>query len=347
MLDQLVPHCHAIEDAEALRRYRQQRDEEAFTQLVHRHGPLVSGVCRRLLGPRPEADDAVQATFWTLARKAGSIREAKTLPAWLHAVAHRTARKAAARLTSPPENPPAATAPDDPLADASWREVRRLLDEEVHRLPPRLKLPILLCYFEDLTRDEAADRLGWSLSTVKRRLDQARGLLKARLVRRGVGPGLLGATTLLTDRLTARVAPALEAACVRLAGQPPDAAIRALAVVPPAAGAGKWLAVAVAVLGLGWGIVALAGQSPRPDPKAPPSEVKKNETSPRPDELADPLPSGALARFGTIRYRASTRFWSGSYSKNGRWFVSGTEGVELWDLETGVPRQVMPFRHNT
>jgi RNA polymerase sigma factor (sigma-70 family) len=353
MLDQLVPGRHAIADAEALRRYRRGKDEEAFTQLVRRYGPLVTGVCRRVLGPRPEADDAVQATFWTLARKAGSIREAKTLPAWLHAVAYRTARKAAARLISPSENPPVATAPDDPLADASWREVRRLLDEEVHRLPPRLKLPILLCYFEDLTRDEAADRLGWSLSTVKRRLDQARDLLKARLVRRGVGPGLLGATTLVTGRLTAHLSPTLEAACTRLPSQPPVAAIRALAVDPRVAGSSKWLAAAVAVAGVGWGIVALAGQSPISDPKAPPSKVKEKATPPQVGEVgtvgavAEPLPSGALARFGTVRYRASTRFWFGSYSKDGRWFVSGTDGVELWDLETGLPRQLMPVRNNT
>jgi RNA polymerase sigma factor (sigma-70 family) len=347
VLDRLVPQPHAIGDAEALRRYRRQKDEEAFAQLVRRYGPLVTGVCRRVLGPRPEADDAVQATFWTLARKAGSIREVKTLPAWLHAVAYRTARKAAARLTSPPDNSPVPTAPDDPLADASWREVRRLLDEEVHRLPPRLKLPILLCYFEDLTRDEAADRLGWSHSTVKRRLDQARGLLKARLVRRGVGPGLLGATTLLTGRLTARVSPALEAACARLASQPPAATIRTLAVAPPAAGTAKWLAAAVAVVGFGWAVTTLAGQGPMPDPKTPPTEVKEKETPSKSGEVAEPLPAGALARFGTARYRASMRFWSGSFSRDGRWFVSGTDGVELWDLETGLPRQLMPVRNNT
>gem|GEM_PF-1634631 len=347
MLDRLIPNLHAIEDAEALRAYLRRKDEEAFAQLVRRYGPLVTGVCQRVLGPVPEADDAVQATFWTLARKAASIREAKTLPAWLHAVAYRTARKAAARSNSPPESLPVATAPDDPLADASWREIRRLLDEEVHRLPPRLKLPILLCYFEDLTRDEAADRLGWSLSTVKRRLDQARGLLKARLVRRGVGPGLLGATTLLTGRLTARVPPALEAACAHLPSQPPAAAIRALAVAPRAAGTGKWLVAAVAVAGLGWGIVALAGQRPMPDSKEPPSDVKVKERPPKVGEVVEPLPSGAVARFGTVRYRASTRFWFGSFSRDGRWFVSGTDGVELWDLESGLPRQLMPVRNNT
>jgi len=196
-------------DSEALQRFRRTQDQDAFAVLVRRYGGLVAGVCRRVLGPRPEADDAVQATFWALARRAGSIRRAAALPAWLHAVAYRTARKAATQLAPPPDNQTVPPAPDDPLADASWREVRQLLDEEVHRLPTKFKLPVLLCYFEDLTRDEAADRLGWSLSTVKRRLDQARERLKVRLLRRGVAPGLLGATALLTDRLTARVSPAL------------------------------------------------------------------------------------------------------------------------------------------
>jgi RNA polymerase sigma factor (sigma-70 family) len=347
VFDRLASQHPVIGDAEALRRYRRHKDEQAFAQLVQRYGPLVTGVCRRLLGSRPEADDAVQATFWTLARKAGSIREAKTLPAWLHSVAYRTARKVVARLAPTPEHLPIPTAPDDPLAAAAWGEVRRLLDEEVHRLPSRLRLPILLCYFEDLTRDEAAERLGWSLSTVKRRLDQARDCLRARLLRRGVGPGLLAATTLLTDRLVARMSPALEAACTQLAHQPPAAAIRVLSAAPPVAGTGKWLAAVAAVVGLGWGIVTLAGQGPVPDAKPTPGEPKEKQASSNAGDVREPLPARSLASFGTTRYRSNTAFWFGSFSRDGRWFVSGTEGVELWDLQTGLPRQLMSVRNNT
>src|SRR3954469_4163966 len=284
VLNRLAPDADPT-DAEALARFRRSRDGEAFALLVRRYGPLVAGVCRRVLGPRPEADDAVQATFWTLARKAGTIRHAQTLPAWLHAVAYRTARKALARLAPPPANLPVPTSPDDPLADASWREVRQLLDDEVHRLPPKWKLPVLLCYFEDLTRDEAADRLGWSLSTVKRRLDEARDRLRVRLLRRGVAPGLLGATALLTDRLSARVSPTLETACAELAHEPPPAAVRGLAVGPPVT-AGKWLA-AVAVVGLGWGIATIAGQGPGPTPKSPPAPEEKSAD--KPADVAEPL----------------------------------------------------------
>ena len=295
-------------------------------------------MCRRVLGPRPEADDAVQATFWALARQATTIRDPGTLPAWLHAVAYRTARKAAATAGPIPSATLTPVSVDDPLAEASWREVRRLLDEEVRRLPQRLRLPILLCYFEELTRDEAAERLGWSLSTVKRRLDLARERLRFRLARRGVEPRLLGAAGLVAGGLTAPMAPALEGACTHLLREPPSAAVRRLAA-GPLTGLARVLSVAVLV-GLG-GVVALfGGQGPAAKPPAAPPQ-------PAEAEVVEPLPPGAIARFGTTRYRANTRFWSGSFSADGRWFVSGTDGVELWDLQTGVPRQIRSVRNNT
>lgn len=351
VLDRLVTQIDAGTDTEALARYVRFRDEAAFAHLVRRFGPLVMGVCRRVLGNRPEADDAFQATFWVLARRAGSIRHAKTLPAWLHSVALRTARRALGRIR-PVANPVAESlAPDDPFADASWREVRQRLDEEVRRLPAKLRLPILLCYFEELTRDEAADRLGWSLSTLKRRLETARDRLRLRLLRRGIAPGLLGATALLTDRLTARVPPTVETTAMTLANQAPSSAIRALAVTAP--GFKTWLAAAIAITGVGWGIVSVSGSGAPPVPKDPPTKDLPTKDStpaaekPKEPAVAESLPAGAVARFGTTRYRASTRFWFASFSRDGRWLVSGTDGVELWDLETGLPRQVMPVRNNT
>src|SRR5262245_1976927 len=94
VFDRLVPELHPGTDSEALLKFARDRDEAAFAHLVRRFGPLVMGVCKRVLGNRPEADDAFQATFWVLARRAGSIRNPKTLPAWLHAVALRTAQRA-------------------------------------------------------------------------------------------------------------------------------------------------------------------------------------------------------------------------------------------------------------
>ncbi|HVK08790.1 MAG TPA: sigma-70 family RNA polymerase sigma factor [Gemmataceae bacterium] len=334
--DRLVTRLQPLTDADALRRYAADRDEAAFAHLVRRYGPLVAGVCRRVLGPRAEADDAVQATFWALAKQAATIRDPRTLPAWLHAVAYRAARKAAATTAPSPSESLTPLSPDDPLAEASWREVRRLLDEEVRHLPQRLRLPILLCYFEELTRDEAAERLGWSLSTVKRRLDLARERLRLRLARRGVEPRLLGAAGLVAGALTAPIAPALERACTRLLREPPSAAVRKL-VAASLTGIARALSVAILV-GLG-GVVALfGGQGPTAKPPVAPPQAA---------EVAEPLPPGAIARFGTTRYRANQRFWFGSFSADGRWFVSGTDGVELWDLQTGLPRQIRPVRNNT
>jgi RNA polymerase sigma factor (sigma-70 family) len=336
--DRLATRLQPWTDAEALKRFVRDHDEEAFSQLVRRYGPLVAGVCRRILGPRPEADDAVQATFWALARQASAIRDPRTLPAWLHAVAYRAARKAAATACPFPSASLTPVSQDDPLAEASWREVRRLLDEEIRRLPQRLRLPILLCYFEELTRDEAAERLGWSLSTVKRRLDLARERLRHRLARRGVEPRLLGAAGLVAGALTAPVAPALERACSHLLREPPSAAVRKL-VTAPLAGVVRALSVVVLV-GFG-GVVALfGGQGPAAKPPVAPPQAAEAV-------VAEPLPPGALARFGTTRYRCNQPFWFGSFSKDGRWFVSGTDGVELWDLQTGLAKQLCPIRNNT
>jgi len=357
ILDQLAPQPGPATDADALARFARERDEAAFAFLVRRFGPLVMGVCQRVLGNRPEVDDAFQATFWVLARRASSIRQPKTLPAWLHAVALRTARRALRRVSSVANLVAEPQAADDPFADASWREVRQRLDEEVRRLPSRLRVPILLCYFEELTRDEAAGRLGWSLSTLKRRLESARERLKVRVIRRGIGPGVLGAVTLLSDRLTARVPATLETTAIVLAFQAPSAAVRALAATWP--GLKVWLAAAVAIAGLGWGIVTIAGWSTSPDPKDPPSKEPRTEKAKdsagkdppaersKEAAVAETLPPGAVARIGTTRYRASQAFWFGSFSKDGQWLASGTNGVEVWDLQTGIARQIMPVRHNT
>src|SRR5689334_19796600 len=119
VFDRLASRLRPLTDAEALQEYIRDRDEGAFSHLVRQYGPLVAGVCRRVLGPRPEADDAVQATFWALAKQAATIRDPRTLPAWLHAVAYRAARKAAAKMPIPSASL-IPVAQDDPLAEASW-----------------------------------------------------------------------------------------------------------------------------------------------------------------------------------------------------------------------------------
>ncbi|HEY8504540.1 MAG TPA: sigma-70 family RNA polymerase sigma factor, partial [Gemmataceae bacterium] len=175
-------------DARLLERFLAQRDEAAFAALLEGHGPMVLGVCRRVLADEHAAEDVLQATFLLLARKAGSVRKRASVASWLHGVALRLARRAgadAARSRRPDRRPRPAGSPD-PLADLSGRELLGILDEELAALPERYRLPLVLCHLEGRARDEAAALLGWSVGQVKGRLERGRSLLRDRLVRRGV-----------------------------------------------------------------------------------------------------------------------------------------------------------------
>lgn len=154
----------AVPDAELVRRFAEEHDEAAFAELVERYGPLVLGVCRRALGHVQDAEDAAQAVFLVLARNAGRVRKQASVGCWLHGVAVRVCRKALARRLkrpAPQPTPDAVAAP--PEADAvTWADARRAIDDALAALPESLRLPVVLCYLQGLTRDEAAERLGWS-----------------------------------------------------------------------------------------------------------------------------------------------------------------------------------------
>ncbi|HTU93448.1 MAG TPA: sigma-70 family RNA polymerase sigma factor, partial [Gemmataceae bacterium] len=191
------------DDARLLERFVRQRDEDAFAELVSRHCPLVFGLCRRLLGNVQDAEDVFQATFLVLARKAATIRKPESLSCWLHGVAYRLALKAKTeankRRIHEHQVPPLR---ETEAVELSWREVRGLLDEELQRLPEKQRLPLMLCYLEGLTQDEASRRLGWPRDTLKRRLEAGRERLRVCLTQRGVtfGAGLFAAA--LTDSAT-------------------------------------------------------------------------------------------------------------------------------------------------
>src|SRR5262249_868423 len=178
-------------DAALLDRFISARDETAFAALVDRHGPLVLHVCRRVLGHLQDAEDAFQAVFLVLARKAATVSPRDALTAWLHGVAHRVALKArAAKLRQQRAGPPLVEPPadprPDPLADLSARELLALVDEEVRRLPHVYRLPVILCCLEGRSLEEAARQLGWTLGSVKGRLERGRARLHARLIGRGL-----------------------------------------------------------------------------------------------------------------------------------------------------------------
>jgi RNA polymerase sigma factor (sigma-70 family) len=175
-------------DADLLGRYVVGRDGDAFEALVRRHGPMVLAVCRRLLPNAQDAEDAFQAVFLVLVRKAASVRPRDRLAAWLHGVARNAAlkaRQAANRRRAREKQVPAL--PDAASVEAGlWNDLAPLLDREVGRLPEKYRLPVVLCDLEGKTRTEAAQQLGWPEGTVAGRLARARALLARRMTGQGV-----------------------------------------------------------------------------------------------------------------------------------------------------------------
>jgi RNA polymerase sigma factor (sigma-70 family) len=201
-----VPAAAELSDAEALERFARRQDEGAFTALVRRHGPMVLGVCRRVLGNVHDAEDAFQATFLILARKAGSISKPEALVGWLYEVARRTAERAraSARARRYHERRAADVAQTDFIAAVAWRDLQPVLDEEVGRLPEKLRVPFVLCYLQGRTYERVAAQLKCLPGSVSRRLSQARALLRVRLTRRG----LALPAGVLTAALSQHAAPA-------------------------------------------------------------------------------------------------------------------------------------------
>jgi RNA polymerase sigma factor (sigma-70 family) len=320
-------------DVDLVGRYLQ-GDPAALEAMVQRHGPTVLGVCRRMLGPGADADDAFQATFLTLTLQARSIRQPGALGAWLHGVAVRCCRKALGRRARPPVGDVAGRS--DPFAEVAWRELRGLLDEELNRLPATLRAPLILCLIESRARDEAARSLGWSLRTFDRRLARGRAVLKARLVRRGVGALGLGLGVLNAEGLTAGVpARLIDAVCGAQSVVPP--AVRAL-VAPAAKGFRFKLALGV-VLAVG-SLAAVSGFG-----GAPPAETSPDRPAPKvepAEDLEDPMPFGALRRFGSTRYRFPSSVTHAALSPDGKRIAIGSDGnILIYDTESGKRVRVL------
>jgi RNA polymerase sigma factor (sigma-70 family) len=206
----------ALTDAQLLERFVARRDEPAFAALVVRHGPMVLGVCRRLVRDAQEAEDAFQATFLVLARKAAVIQRQPLLAGWLYGVAYRVAvrlrgRTVFRRTREERDVDLTTLAAAD---DGGYSDMRPLVHEEVGRLPDKYRSAVVLCYLEGKTNEEAALQLRWPVGTVKSRLARARELLRTRLTRRGVtlSAGLL-TTALVANKASA--SPALVDATIR------------------------------------------------------------------------------------------------------------------------------------
>jgi RNA polymerase sigma factor (sigma-70 family) len=175
-------------DGQLLEGFVTRHDEEAFAALVRRHGPMVLGVCRRVLGDLHDAEDAFQATFLVLVRRAAFLDRRRPLSSWLYTVAYHLALKAkcAAGRRRVRERRALDRPRTDPGAAEAVRELRPVLDEELNRLPEKWRQAFVLCYLDGKSDREAAQLLGWPAGTVKSRLARARDRLRQQLTRRGV-----------------------------------------------------------------------------------------------------------------------------------------------------------------
>jgi RNA polymerase sigma factor (sigma-70 family) len=353
-------------DARLLERFVRCRDQKAFAVLVARHGPMVLRVCRRTLADSHAAEDAFQATFLVLARRAAGLRQPECLAGWLHGVAYRVALKArkveslrrsrevlSADLAQPGSHP-------DPFALLTARELLSVVDEEVQRLPEAYRLPVLLCCLEGHTLEEAARLLNGTPGSVRGRLERGRARLRERLARRGLTlPAALAAVAIGQGALG--LPRALAGATVRAAvafAESGEAAVipaRVLALAEEALNGmatGKVkLAAALMLLaaGLIGGVGLAAHQPPTPPPgtagekvaaDAPGGERQRRaeeEKRPRTDLHGDPLPAHALARFGTVRLRTGGEINQFAFSPDGKVLAAGSNDntVSLWDVATG------------
>jgi RNA polymerase sigma factor (sigma-70 family) len=345
-----------LTDRQLLERFAQHQDETAFAALVQRHGPMVHGVCRRVLRRAEDAEDAFQATFLVLARKAAAVAWRESVDRWLYQVAFRLAAEARTRNARRDALEKHAAAQWLKPADAKQpclREVCAVLDEALSGLPARYQEPLVLCYLQGLTRDQAAGRLGWSLRTLERRLAQGRERLRKALTRRGVTlsaallagslTGVAAEVAASTRLVAATVRAAVRAAVPFATGKPglgnsgisatatalAEGALHGFTVGVPArivALLALALLLGLAAGGLGLFVADPGGTEPaqaaRTDPPvvrakaAGPPQVVDETLPARQDRLGDPLPPGAVARMGSSRLRHTTADrwgWSGGF----------------------------------
>ncbi|HEY7309480.1 MAG TPA: sigma-70 family RNA polymerase sigma factor [Gemmataceae bacterium] len=324
-------------DAALLGRFVRDHDQTAFSALVARHGPMVLRLCRRVLGDAHAAEDACQAAFLVLARKADRIRHADTLAAWLHGVAYRLALKARAvqvrrqqAETRSLQIHPGST-PRDPLAEVSGRELLAILDVELQRLPARYRLPLILCCLEGRSQPEAARLLGWTPGSVKGRLERGRAKLHQRLLRRGL---TLSAALLALEAergsATARLSAELTASLMRAAST----------ITSSVAMKTKIVLILVLMLGAVAGGASWLASGGRQPPVAKKKQGADAPRSPkaRTDRYGDPLPPGALARLGTVRFRHAGWMERLAFTSDGtRLAYAGNDGIRLWETTSGRP----------
>jgi RNA polymerase sigma factor (sigma-70 family) len=339
-----------LSDARLLERFVGQHDSSAFAVLLRRHGPMVLAVCRQVLGQAQDVEDAFQAAFLVLVRRAATVRKYESLASWLYGVALRTARQArrdmSRRLLR--ERRAAVDPVQTPHDDLTWSEVRAVLYEEIERLPERYRAPLVLCYLEGQTNSRAARQLGVPVGSLSKRLGRARGLLRGRLLRRGVGIPAAALLVLPAGQGGAAVPPALAEATTRAAGDAVQGVATAGTATALADGVTRALVASKAKSALGWllalGMVVAGGwlatgrgdagparteaveqPVPTPEPPAPPPEARPDS---KPRSVIDTRRYLALRNGGSEHTEAAVaaglRWLADQQKDDGRWVLDGT-----------------------
>jgi RNA polymerase sigma factor (sigma-70 family) len=355
----LLAHGGDFTDAQLLDEFILRRDEAAFEALLRRHGPMVLGVCRRVLHHTPDAEDAFQATFLVLVRKAATIIPRQMVGNWLYGVAYRTSLEARAAGTRRRANEKRAA--DMSMRESAdelvRRELRAVLDCELDRLPDRYRAAIVLCDLEGKTHKEAARQLGWPQGTLSSRLVRGRAMLAKRLTRHGLAPAG-GALALSQSAAPAAVPVALQTATLRAmtamaSGQAAMVAVTPARVVSLTEGVAKAMLltrfkhVAVVLLalvlaGTGAGLLGRRATARQDDPRpaSPPASIAApTDTQAAPDD--DPRDAAPAPREKVSLRGDSGPIWSVAFSPDGKRLASaggtpdGTGEVKLWDVASG------------
>jgi RNA polymerase sigma factor (sigma-70 family) len=341
-------------DCQLLARFARERDEAAFRALVTRHGALVLGVCTRALRHRQDAEDAFQATFLVLAKKAGAVRWQHSVAGWLHATASRVAaemRVRDGRRRRREEQVAAARGTTAPAGDSvALRELGAILDEELSRLPDVHRTPLLLCYCQGRTRDQVARILGLPLRTLERRLCEGRTALEQRLARRGVTlTAAFLAGGLAQDALAAvpnSLATATAASALGFAtGSSVAVSARVLALAVEAARRTLWQPLSVATgLVLAAGLLVMSagfmGETPLGGfPEGAPAPADDGKAS---DGDKPPAAQRRASDPQSVRAVAAGLDWLAQKQEaDGRWKLEGTPNdvaataLALWPLLKG------------
>jgi RNA polymerase sigma factor (sigma-70 family) len=350
----VLPHLRRLlagepDDPQLLERFLRRRDEDAFAALVRRHGPMVLAVCRRLLTDTHDAEDAFQAVFLVLARKASSLGRPEHLGNWLYGVAYRTALKARSHAAHRRlrEQPLIDVPITGGVADLVWRELRPALDEELERLPEKYRTPIVLCYLEGVSKRDAARRLGWPEGTLSTRLHRAREILRGRLTRRGLAlsAGVIVVALSQGAAPAAVPVPLLAAASLVAAGRAATVPSPVVALAEGVIRAMWWNKVKLsAVLFVALLVAAGLGRAVLPAPAAPPAteekapaaagEPKKEPVAAKTLRLDKEVIRVVWSPDGKLMASHATRFdpHKGASDEGlGDFFVT----VKMWDAATG------------